>query len=337
MKNSNTRVGFFARADNGGLGCESWEFVRQMQPDKVLVIRGEHGHYPERFAGFNCLYTDGIPTHGELDMFLRDIDVLFSIETFYNWGAIPMAAGRGIKTVLRVNYEMNLNQTDPNLPVADLFLVPSPWCYDKINFDKKLLAYPVNRQVLPFKQRNTVDTFYHIAGHTTHEDRNGTQALLEVLPYIKQRKPIKIFTQSKIDFDFSPYPFVELAHLDHENYWDIHQGDCLILPRRYGGQTLQLNEALSTGAVAIMPNIEPQNTFMPKELLFDHAGCRPTVVQGGTIDCYNINPQVLAAKIDEMSEMDISGLSKWADSYAESISWDTLRPEYIKIFEEVHG
>lgn len=326
-----TRIGFFARADNGGLGAESWEFCRWMRPEKVLVIRGEHGHHPERFNGMNCQYTDGVPTHAELDRFLRDIDVLFSFETFYNWGAVPMAKSRSIKTVLRVNYEMNINQVDPTVPVPDVFIVPSTWHFDDISHpDKRLLKFPVNREVLPFNRRNRIGRFYHIAGHVAYEDRNGTDTLLAAIPYIQA--PVTILSQHQIPNIPSNVTF---NFLDSNNYWEVHQGDCLISPRRYGGQSLPIHEALSRGSLVIMPGVKPQNEFLHPDLLYPCHSHRIIEVQGGRVECYDSDPLQLAEKINELYAKDIGYLSDWADQYASTVSWETLIPEYKSLFNSL--
>lgn len=131
------------------------------------------------------------------------------------------------------------------------------------------------------------------------------------------------------------YPNVKVIYQDFENYWELHTGDCLILPRRYGGQSLQMNEALSKGIPVIMPSVSPQNEFLPPEMMFREGGHREIWLQGGKVDCENINPQVLAEKIDEIYLKDIGELSDWSNTYAESISWKVLKPKYLELFEEV--
>jgi glycosyltransferase involved in cell wall biosynthesis len=333
------KIGLLARQDLCGLGIESREFAKHMNPHKILVIRGEHKNNPDDFKNFqNVTYTDGIPTHNEIDNFIRDIDVLFSFETMYCWGAIPMARQRGIKTVLRINYEFNINEVDENVPRPDLFIVPSEWNWDKITtYPKVYLPFPINREVLPFKKRSKIESFYHIAGHQMFEDRNGTQVLLDALPYIDKDIKIKIYSQHKLNFDTSPFKNVELIESDFDNYWDIHlDNDCLILPRRYGGQSLQLNEAISRGNIPLMPDVSPQEAFLPDDLLFDTSGHRIIETQGGRIECYNIDPQVLAKKINEMAKKDISALNEWCDEYADTISWTKLKEKYNKVFKEIY-
>ncbi len=328
MTPSGTRVGFLARADNGGLGCESWEFVRNFNPDKVLVIRGEHGHHPERFNGYNCQHTNGIPTHDDIDRFLKDIDVVFSIETFYNWGIIDMARMRGIRTVLRVNFELNVLDTYPNHPQPDMVVLPSMWHYDDIRHPNKLfLPFPVNRKVLPYRERSRIENFYFIAGHNCFEDRNGVEVMLAAIPYIQA--PVTILSQYPMPY----YP--NTVNTDFENYWEIHKGDCLISPRRYAGQSLPMNEALSLGIPVIMPNVSPQSDLLPNEMLVPTNGSRVIETQGGRIDRYDVDPRVLAEKVNELYHSDITHLSRFADQYAETISWETLLPKYQSMFDSV--
>ncbi len=299
-----------------------------MKLGKILVIRGEHGHHPERFTGIpgmNCQFTDGIPSHSDLDTFLRDIDVVFSIETFYNWGAVEMARSRNIKTVLRINYELNILQTEDAYPRPDYYISPSTWNYDLISFPRRhLLNFPVDRERLPFKRKDKIERFYHIAGHQAYEDRNGTDIVLAALPYIKA--PITIFTQS---------PLLGFLPNEVENYWEIHQGDCCVLPRRYGGQCLPMNEALSLGNLVIMPDIKPQNEFLPQSMLIPTSSHRVIPTQGGMVDCYDVDPKVLAEKINELYTLDTAELSDWANSYAKTISWDVMAPKYLDLFTKL--
>lgn len=338
MRNSNVRLGAILRCDNGGLGAESWEFSRHLldEKDKVMLLRGEHGHFPERYQGLNITPFDHLPSDSDLAAFLRDIDVLFTIETFYNWNAIPMARERNIKTVLRINYEF---LPDPRHELATLNLSPSTYYFDNIPGNKKLLPFPVNRQVLPFRQRTKVDTFYHVAGHELYEDRNGTEIFLQAIRFMKNKPTINLFSQHDLSKEALAHYIKDSPNVhcftEAENYWDIHTGDCLVLPRRYGGQSLQMNEALSTGAIVLTTDCKPQNEFLPPATLIQPSTTRKIQAHGAVVDCYDVDPQRLAIKMDELAEMDITELSEVSDRYATSISWDRLAPEYIRMFEGV--
>lgn len=346
MKNSAIRLGLIARCDNGGIGSESWEFARHLldSKDKVLLIRGEHGHYPDRFLekGFAVLEAHGVPSDNEVDAFLRDIDVLFTIETFYNWSMIDVARSRGIKTVLRLNYEF---MPDPRHSPVDLQLSPSQWNLEQITGRVEYLPFPINRDVLPYRNRAKVDSFYHIAGHELYEDRNGTQIFLQAIRFMKSKPPINLFSQHDLSKEAlaqyikdnpNVHCFTEAA-----NYWDVHQrggnpqGDCLVLPRRYGGQSLQMNEALSTGAMVLMPAVKPQVDFLPKRMMIQPDYARKIQCHGAIVDCYDTDPQKLAMTMDELYGSTITEESEWANDFAESISWDTLGSKYIKLFEGI--
>ena len=64
-------------------------------------------------------------------------------------------------------------------------------------------------------------------------------------------------------------------------------------------------------------------------LLYNYDLCKTN-----NIEIYGIDPIYLANKIDEIANTDISEQSKQAREYAESISWETLLPEYEKMFQK---
>src|SRR5581483_7515404 len=65
------------------------------------------------------------------------------------------------------------------------------------------------------------------------------------------------------------YPSVKVKH-NIANYEDIYKkGSVLVLPRKYGGNCLPMNEALSAGMPVIMSNISPQADFLPDKWLVD--------------------------------------------------------------------
>jgi glycosyltransferase involved in cell wall biosynthesis len=94
-----------------------------------------------------------------------------------------------------------------------------------------------------------------------------------------------------------------VRHEEIDNYQDIYHGaDALILPRRYGGNCLPLNEAISTGMPVLMPDISPNNQFLDRTWLM------PAEIVGQfeprtVIDIYGVKPEDLAAKIDEFAAM----------------------------------
>ena len=94
-------IAMLARYDNSGLGTLSWEFARHLKPKKILLIEnGVYSTFPERFKDFDTQTVNGMMIEEQKDWILKDIDVLFTIETFYDWGLVAEARKKGIKTIL---------------------------------------------------------------------------------------------------------------------------------------------------------------------------------------------------------------------------------------------
>ena len=314
-----------------------------MKPDKTLVVDISRydgkDTYPERFPGASVV--DDFPTEDQLRDWLKDLDVVIAMEIPYNYKAFEVARERGIKTVLQHNYEFLDYLQDKNLPMPDLFLAPSLWHFretkELLGEDKvKKLEFPVNRDLLKFELKDQCKKFVHIAGYELYQDRNGTQALLDAIQYVTSDVEFVIYSQHQIPGLDDPR--VEIRHANVKNYTDLTKdGDVLILPRRYGGQSLQMNEALSRGMLVLMPDMPPQDQILPAETLFKHVGTFPIMTRT-MIDCAVIDPKVLANKIDEMASWgkeEVMRLSEFSDRRAEDISWKTLKPKYDQVFEEL--
>lgn len=354
-----TRLGLIARADNTGLGIQTHDLYKFLQPHRTYIIdltkiNAEMGKqtalFMERYP--DGIIIDGFPTPEAMDFMLDDIDVLFTVEIPYGYELFEKARQRGVKTILHYNYEFLDYLQDPDLPLPDLFLAPSIWHFDDVRaiteskFAKlRYLPPPVDRKLIPFRQRTQANHFVHVAGHKTFMDRNGTEVVVDALKYIKSEIKVSIFTQNQelaelIKTAERP-PNVELEVIDIEvkEYQDIYNNpsfDVLLLPRRYGGLSLQLNEALSSGMPVVMPNISPNNTILPPASLIDVEDS----VQIRTrtlIDCYEISPKVLATKMEQLHANTklVTNLSTAADQYADKISWETMLPKYLKLLDEV--
>src|SRR3990172_4415649 len=178
-KTRGLRIGLIARADNTGLGTQTWEFYRHMHPTKTLVVdiselngmENFHERYPDGGISY------GFPTDDVVERFLKDLDVVFTCETPYNYKLFEWAPLVGVKTVLQPNWEFLDYHQQENLPFPDLFALPSQWHWEDFFYGKKMfLPVPVDRSRLPLrKPAERARVFLHIAGRPAHEDRNGTQ------------------------------------------------------------------------------------------------------------------------------------------------------------------
>jgi glycosyltransferase involved in cell wall biosynthesis len=355
------RIGLIARADNSGLGSQTWEFYRHMQPAKTMVVdissMNHNKQYPERYPDGHFIY--GIPTNEDIDTFLQDLDVVFVAEAPYNFYLYTRAKELGVKVAVQYNYEFFDWFATPNLPTPDMLIAPSRWNYGVVDLfcqnraiKHEYLHCPVDREKLPLRATSSFKTFLHTAGRSAAHDRNGTDTVIQSAQYLKTDAQIiihfqgeqglghqatKTIEQYRRDFELAGGNLI-ISQKEYDNYQDVYsQGDVLVLPRRYGGNCLPLNEALSSGMPVIMTDIEPNNIFLPPSWLV-YADKIGQFSPRTTIDIYDAEPQELARKIDDlynMSEEEVEINCKIADGYARQISWENMKPMYEKAFEEL--
>jgi glycosyltransferase involved in cell wall biosynthesis len=254
----------------------------------------------------------------------------------------------GVKTVLVPNFEFLEFLRTPSLPKPDLFLVPSVWRMKEIEQfgPTKYLHFPVDRKLIPLRKINWVETYLHNVGNPAVHDRNGTRSILDAMKLIDNPN-IKVFINGPTVEVLKDFP-IYYGKVDKRiswglsgdviDYWHLYDGgSILLLPRRYGGNCLPMNEALSAGMPVIMTDISPQNTFLPKEWLVPAIPI--DVFRARTdITVYEADPKALAEKMEwfyNLNSEEMLRESKKASALADTISWTTLLPEYTKIFEDL--
>lgn len=331
-------IGLIAVATKTGLGYQTRGFYKHLKPSKVLLVDISELNHQEQFYGWYEEYqlSKGFPTKNAIQSFLTGLDVVLTCETPYNYELFTIARKMGVKTVNQINPEF-FDYFRHNYPVPDMFINPSTWKHKEIenwsNQNKvqlKQIHYPVDREQFRYKQRTT-KTIFHIAGKQAAHDRNGTYSFMHVRPngtVLTQTETLA--TQLRSRYRHSK---VWTNISNPESMYNF--GDVLIFPRKYGGNCLPMNEALSCGVPVIMTDISPNNTFLPKEWLVPafHAG---QFEPRAKVDIFEAEPMGLAQKIDEIIERwDIVEESEKANKIAESISWEALKPVYMKTFEEL--
>lgn len=358
------RIGLIARSDNSGLGVQTHEFYKHMKPDKTMVvdISKYNGNkvYPERYGQWST-FISGFPSNSDVDMFLRDLDVVFIAEAAYNPYLYDRARELDVKTAVQHNYEFNDWLIKPTYPKPDMLISPSMWHFEdtqawcEANGVKHVYLHcPVDRDLLKMRVIKQARTFLHMAGRAAAHDRNGTNTVIDASKHLKTNAKIVIHFQGeqglghqttstiadymrRVEASGDPSK-VMLQQNEFDNYADVYnQGDVLLLPRRYGGNCLPVNEALSVGMPVIMTDISPNNQLLPKNWLV------PAYKVGEftprtQIDIYEADPRKLAEVIDSFynsteSQMWFSNIE--AGKIAEKISWNTLKPEYERVLREL--
>lgn len=344
------RLGIIARCDNTGLGNQTRELVKMLNPDKILLIDSfafnNNKQYPHWYDGYNVIKTiKGMPRTKEVLAFLEDIDVVLSCETFYHTNLVNIAKERNIKTILQYNYELFGNLIHPEWLLPDVLISPSLWNIDiiKQKFGSKTKIYhlPPPTDFSLFKnarENNLLKThkrILHIAGKKAAKDRNGTNTVYDMLKYSNADYELIIKTQTPLDFlNKDSRLKIEKNNIrDREELYNNF--DLMVLPRRYAGLCLPMNEALMSAIPVFMTNISPNNIILPEKWLVDSRKIDEFKTKS-MVDVYEANPEKLAKKIDNYINGD--KIEKYKLHAIEigfnNFSVDVLKNKYIKIINE---
>jgi glycosyltransferase involved in cell wall biosynthesis len=276
------RLGVIARSDNTGLGNQTRELVKMLNPDKILLVDStsfnNNKQHPDWYKQYDVIKTiKGMPRTKEILAFLENIDVVISCETFYHLDFVDIARKRNIKTILQYNYELFGNLVHPEWPLPDVLLSPSSWNIDAIKekFGSKCKVYhlppPTDTSLFNAARENNLSKTHkrilHIAGKKAAKDRNGTNTVVEMLKHSSADYELVIATQTPLDF-ITKDSRLKINKDNVRNREDLYNGyDAMVLPRRYAGLCLPMNEALISGLPVFMTDISPNNQILPHNWL----------------------------------------------------------------------
>lgn len=334
------RLGMIVRADNTGLGNQTYELTQMLNPYKIMIIdftsyNSNQQHF-EWYAERDYIICKGFPTDDQINNFLSDIDALLSCETFYNENTPKLARAKGVKTYLQYNYELFGNLKRGGIPLADVLISPSPWMIQKVynkfyNHAKVLHLPPPTRPEL-FERALEINTskdhkrMLHIAGKAAANDRNGTESVLKMMRHSKADFELVIKSQTPISLKgLDSRITIEIDNVKHRQ--DMYVGfDGMILPRRYAGLCLPMNEALLSGLPVFMTDISPNNNILPKEWLTvsEELGVMRLAT---SIICYDVNARNLAENIDYYVAMSDKSREK---QRAFNIGYNSFSPSVLK-------
>jgi glycosyltransferase involved in cell wall biosynthesis len=341
------KIAIIARADKTGLGNQTKELVDMLKPDKVLLIDSSHFNgnkqFPDWYQGYNVTKTQaGFMSNMEVNAFLNGVDVVISCEIFYNKRLTALAHRRGIKTILQYNYEFFEYFVVDGMRQPDILLGPTTWHLDYMDkyFGNKSKVIHLPPPTTPAifdsaKQINMSKThkrILHVAGKRAAKDRNGTDIVIEMLKYSKADYELVVTVQG----DFKPDcddPRLTIDTSNPDDRAELYTGfDAMVLPRRYGGLCLPMNEALLSGLPVIMTDVSPNNTILPSEWLVE-ATKTAEVRFKGVVDIYDTDPQKLAELVDKfVNEYDADAEKQKAfDLGYNTFSPDVLKDKYLSL------
>ncbi len=335
------RLGLIARADNGGLGNLTWEFARHLEPERVLGIDlGERGRGPADWSRYpGALVSQGMDSDLPEELvrrFCQGLDVVYSAETLYRADVADIARSVGCRTVLHAMPEL----WRADLAPPDAVWAPTSWHLERLPAGTPVVPVPVARDRLPFRPREEAAVLYHL-GAPAMLDRNGTRLLYEALGYV--RVPCRLVVASSR----MRWP-ARVGEVEVEErleapaaYWDVHPegADLLVMPRRYAGLSLPMQECAAMGMGVVTLDLEPQRQWVPAEGLVPAVAWRPTPMAGGEFTVHRCDPRHLAVVVNRLLEDPpaVKGLSAASDLHAAGLDWAQWAPRYRELLEAAAG
>lgn len=342
------RLGIIARSDNTGLGNQTRELVKMLNPNKILLIDSSHFNgneqHPEWYSEYNVTTTKyGMASKEEASKFLNDLDVVISCEIFYHNSFINMAKKRKVKTILQYNYEFLDYLVNPDVELPDILVSPSLWNFEdvvnKFSDRAKVIHLPPPTSVELFANAKNINIskthkkILHIGGKAAVKDRNGTNTVIEMLNYSKADYELVIKSQTPLDIKYDD-PRLTIDTSNPETRESLYEGyDAMILPRRYAGLCLPMNEALLASLPVFMTNISPNNSILPEQWLVDSKKIDRLMTRT-MLDVYEGDPKMLAKLVDDYYDSDIFlNKSKAFDIGISNFSNETLYQKYQELLE----
>lgn len=343
-----SRLAMVVRSDSGGLAWQTLALCQMLRPARIMVIDStpfnSAEQHPERFDGYEGFTVKGFPSNMECSRLLLGMDAVMTCETPYNFHLFALARQRGIRALLMHNVEFSDNLNNSRMSRPHLFIAPSLWRFDefKAKFPNTIHLPPptFHQNFNTAREANFARTgrrrFLHVVGKPAAHDRAGMFALLEALEHTGSSFELVIKSQSPMSFAVADrrvrfdYTSPEDQELLYQNF------DAVVYPRRYGGLSLVVNEALMSGLPVIMPDIDPNYNLLPADWLVP-AKKTGEFMARAMVDIYSTDAKALAAKIDEFCAMSDAELSKAkADAFDigySNFSADCLRPRYKQLLE----
>lgn len=314
---------FGARADHRGLATLTALIHRHLQPAKTVVVdMGRHSptaFHPVQYPGAETVaYDDLRAGNYNIDAFLDGLDVVVCFEVPYDDRLWDTARRRGVRTVCLVMPELDPWARHPELPRPDVIGLPTPWLAERYT-DAAWLPVPAAQLALIPPGPDVV----HV-GALAMADRNGTRAVIEASA--RTRSSIVVRCQQAPDW---PHHRAMVEVADVESSEDLFVGAALVvMPRRYGGLSLTIQEAMSAGLPVVVADTDPYALTLPPEATVSAVRGRDLHAKGGSIPTWDTDPQDLAAKIDTvMADADLRHyLAAASAEWATQNQWERLRP-----------
>jgi glycosyltransferase involved in cell wall biosynthesis len=197
------------------------------------------------------------------------------------------------------------------------------------------LPPPTNHENFKNAKESNTSKFHnrilHIGGKAAVKDRNGTNSVIEMIKYSTGDYEVVIKTQTDLNIKYKNERLTIQTNTTMEPE-DLYSGyDAMVLPRRYAGLCLPMNEALLSGLPVFMPRISPNNSILPDKWTVEASKIDEFKAKA-VIDVYNVDAKTLAKTLDEYMEKKDSLVKQEAfDLGFLNFSTESLRDKYINL------
>lgn len=316
-----------------------------LKPDKVMLVDiSKLNAMPVNDDWYNFdIRTNGYPSNTEIDQFLGGVDTVFMCESPLNYYLLSRAAELGIRTVTQVNPEFLDYFSTPELPQPTVTALPSTWMEADIratmtSSEVVHLPVPVDVTHLPKRHVTEAKTFFHIAGRPAYGDRNGTHDFIQAARLAGKIEPgisFILYCQQPTRDITAAVATTRIELVSHvDDYAELYaRGDVLVLPRKYGGLCLPAQEAVGAGIPVLMPDISPNNAWLPSEWLL-RVNPEPKVFKPrGTVHMWDTDVTKMAQRMLDLyrSPSEVEIMAKQAKELGESLSWEVLKARYKEV------
>ncbi len=310
-------------------------FARRMRPEKILVVHTEHNTRGKADAsifeglGGEVRSARRAPRRQDAEWLVAGVDSVFTTECFYGHEIPHAARARGVTSIIHGNPEMTgLGE------ICDVMLAPTKWRLDALPMDPRVLPVPTDFELLPTREPRPIKTLYHVASSAMC-DRNGTDLLLQALGFVNHELTLKIRGGEPRRNTY--HGNVTVEYLGHHpgmfyEHWP-EDVDALVLPRRYGGLCLPMQEAATLGLPIITLDLEPQREWFPSASLVPARIEEEVNMRGGRFQIHTCEPRRLGGAINALVQ-DPSFQRERSLAWAKAISWEALQDHYDDIFRK---
>lgn len=323
------RWGLIARSETDrGLGIQTLSMYENLNPDKTLVVIVKSGfiNHTENYPGAETVELKVEHGLGVLDEqvvrdWWGDLDVVITVETFYDWRLVEWAKADGVKTIIHGNPEFYMRTN----PAPDVWWKPTLWRAEHLP-PGPVVEVPVPER--PFTAAPPDDgllQIMHVAGNAM-EDRNGTGTLVNSMRQCPSGISLNIFHQTSVPNSHHMRITTSKAVTDR---WDMYKGyHALVMPRRYGGLCLPVLEAMASGLAVFMSDCSP-NTMWP--IIPLQSDLSKTVrMQTGDVETYEVSMNIVANSLKHhaINRGTLAQAQEKSRQWAETHRWSDLKQNY---------